>query len=110
MRFLKIPAISLFLSSFCISSAFAAAPPMHKSTNMQMVINSLQQQIQRVQASIPLQIKAQAQANNKQSAALQRQMQKQIVVLQKQIQQVQNSMVAQIKALQKEVNQLALIK
>ena len=80
------------------------------SSNMQQVVQLLQNQIRQVQMSIPKAVRSQTVMTQKQIAQLQKQMKKQITLLQGQIQQVQNNMSQQIKQLQKEMHELEMIR
>ena len=77
---------------------------------MQATVNALQQQIQQVANSIPVQI-AKAQAiNQQQIQQLQQQMQMQLSTLQKEVQQLQDQTTLEVNTLQKEVHQLELVR
>ncbi len=92
--------------------SWAAAPvaSSNEEGGMQQAINTLQTQIQKVQASVPGQIKAQTDAIEKQIQQLQASVQKQITTLQSQIQQVQAQLNSEIVQLQKEIHEVGMIK
>ena len=105
----KLSAIAIvFLTIFSVSTGFAAAAK--PVGGMNDAISTLQDQIKRVQASVPKQIQAQTAVTQKQIVQLQQSMQKQIAILQKQIQQVQLQMNYAVKQLQKEIHEVEMIK
>jgi len=105
------PMFLFFIGVLVSSVAWASAPAVpQQQCNVKSVIETLQGQIQTVQASVPKIVHKQAIVLEKQIAELHAQTQKQITVLQKQIQQVQKEANRAARGLQKQIHEVEMIK